>query len=550
MEWKAYWVPICQSSHALEKKPWVLISGQIQEGWHLYAPPEKLTSPFQMPACPHLVVEEKTVLPTQWSQARLLTETSEKKWGYEHEVWFAIPGDQVSSMNSNSIQIRFVVCGQSCRSESLSIPIHRVSSLSDQDWLCRTFHKLTPTGKIQTAWLLLPKWILLAFIGGIFLNGMPCVLPVLCLKMISLSSVKTAQSAWRTSLGYALGILASFFSLGTILVVFRSIGQELGWGFQLQSPGFVSFLIGVFFLMALNLFGVFEVGLRLQKLATHEDPHPEPSWLSSFGNGILTTLIATPCTAPFIGTTLALALSQPPWVAYLTLLSLGTGMALPYVLFSNVPFFKRFLPKPGKWMVRFKQLLGFGLLGTVIWLLRVLSAQVSQDFLFLSVWGLFCLSLGAWLLGQWGNLLNPGKSRYFARVIAFILIGGGLSAGTGIFPASQSVKLITMTPYSPEILKQFQEKGQKILLLFSAKWCLTCEVQNRLLFENDEIVKLLKEKSVQVIRADLTNRDPHVLNILQSYGRTGIPFYVLLDGFRVTNQVDYLSKQNIRDWLK
>ncbi len=302
--------------------------------------------------------------------------------------------------------------------------------------------------------------ILFAFLGGIILNFMPCVLPVLSIKFIGF--VETPRETLRRhGLFYGGGVLLSFLLLAGVLIFLRAGGEKLGWGFQLQSPIFVGVMAGLFLVLGLNLWGVFEVGTsftRLGGLLTGK------SGANAFFSGALAVLVATPCTAPFMGSALGFALTQPAGVSLAIFSSMGTGMALPYVLLSFFPGALRWIPKPGAWMVTLKKGLSLLFFGTCLWLLWVLAIQLK--------------------------------------------------------PAGE-------TSFSPAKVEAFLAEGKTVFVDFTAAWCITCQVNERTTLSTEKVKKALADNHAEFLVADWTNRDPVISQTLEQFGRNGVPLYVL-----------------------
>ncbi len=262
--------------------------------------------------------------------------------------------------------------------------------------------------------------ILLAFVGGIILNLMPCVLPVLSIKVLGF--VQQAGGGQRRILkhntAFTFGVLLSFWILAGSLILLRAGGEQLGWGFQLQSPAFIIVLASFMFLMALNLLGVFEVGASLTGIGGNSR---QSGLIGSFIAGVTATVVATPCTAPFMGSALGFSLTQPAGISLAIFTSLGLGMAAPYLVLTSSPWLLRFVPKPGRWMETLKHVMGFLLLATVVWLTWVLSIQAGTDSILLLLGALLCLGVAAWILGRWGGFLNDPGKRLAAQIVALVL---------------------------------------------------------------------------------------------------------------------------------
>ena len=369
-----------------------------------------------------------------------------------------------------------------------------------------------------------------AFVGGLILNLMPCVLPVVSLKVMSFVKMSGDSRAelLKHSLGFTLGVLISFWVLAGALLVLQTTGQAVGWGFQLQNPLFIAALSFLFVLLALNLFGVFEFGTTISGLAGEAEAKSSGP-LSSFWSGIFATAVATPCTGPFMGSALGYALTQSPYISFAVFTALGLGMALPYLLIGLFPSLIRWLPKPGAWMESFKQGLGFVMLATVIWLLWVFNGQTSEFGLFLMLFSLLTLSIGAWVYGHFGALHRRKSVRNIGYILTFILLVTSLALAN---TASNQVSMMEdiahsmWEPFSAEKVALLREKKQPILIDFTAKWCLICQA-NHLVMSHPAVVKKFEDYGVVLMKADWTRYDPVITEALKKFGRSGVPLYVL-----------------------
>lgn len=370
--------------------------------------------------------------------------------------------------------------------------------------------------------------LLFAFLGGLILNLMPCVFPVLCLKVLSFAEMAGAarRKAVHHSGAYTMGILVSFWVLAGTLIALRAAGQELGWGFQLQSPVFLCALVFLLTGFSLNLLGVFEIGDSLmgvgQKWASRE------GWAGTFFSGVLATVVATPCTAPFMGTAVGYALSQPAALSLAIFTSLGLGLAAPYVVFSLFPKLTQRLPRPGAWMVIFKQLMAFPLLLTAWWLVSVLALQTSLTALFQVLLALILFSMGLWIYGL------KVRSRYtrlaLAALFVLVPIGWSLTSVHGV-PVGNLTEGKKESDgwlaYSNAALEQARASGNPVFIDFTAAWCITCIVNERVALNTEVVRARFAEKKVVLFKADWTNQDKEISQKLESFGRNGVPLYVL-----------------------
>ncbi len=378
----------------------------------------------------------------------------------------------------------------------------------------------------------LPLALALAFLGGLVLNLMPCVLPVLSLKVLGfVRHAGEGGRPWRHGAAFTLGVLVSFWVLAGLLLALRSAGQQVGWGFQLQSPAFVVFLSGLFLLLALNLFGVFEIGTSL--IAAGNLTARRTGLAASFGSGALATIVATPCTAPVMGSALGFGLSQPPAVSLLVFTALALGMAAPYLFLSLHPGWTRFVPRPGAWMEALKQLMGFFLLATVAALVWLFGQQAGVNGMGALLAALVAMGLGAWLYGRAVASTRPTWRRAGgAAAVALVSVGllVGLSQAGDSAPAPRTEASGEWEPWSPERVAELRQAGRPVFVEFTAAWCLTCQVNERVALRDPEVQARLRAGGVALLRADWTRRDAHITEALASLGRQGVPLYVLYGG--------------------
>lgn len=381
--------------------------------------------------------------------------------------------------------------------------------------------------------LSLISYLLLALIGGAILNLMPCVLPVISLKVLGFLSQagEEAGRVRRLGLVFSLGIVAAFVALALVVVAVKAGGEQVGWGFQFQYPAFVMGMAALVFALGLSLFGVFTVNLSgggLTGLADRE------GLAGSFFNGVLATILATPCTAPFLGTALGFAFAQPAGTVVAVFATVGLGMALPYALLAMRPGWVRRLPRPGAWMDHFKQLMGFLLMGTVLWLLWVLGRQVGADGVVWTGAFLLCVALACWLVGQWIDLRSSRGRRRLAWVLALgVLVGGyrlflaPVLGGEGT-PVAGTMAEDGWEPFTQARLDQLLAAGDRpVFIDFTAEWCWTCKVNERTVLARPEVRERFAALGFVLLKADWTNRNPEIAAILRSFGRSGVPLYVV-----------------------
>ena len=363
-------------------------------------------------------------------------------------------------------------------------------------------------------------------IGGLLLNLMPCVFPVLAIKLLGFTRHGADVRVQRMGgLAYAAGVVLSFIVLGAALLMLRAAGEQLGWGFQLQNPLVVAALAALFTLLGLNLAGVFEFGQMFSgRLANLHARHPLGD---AFLSGVLAVAVASPCTAPFMGASLGFAVALPAWEALAVFAALGIGMALPYVLVSWIPALIRWLPNSGPWMATFRRAMAFPMLATVVWLTWVLGQQTGIDGVATLLALLLCLSALVWALTLSG----------MARIVLCTLV---LTLGTWLLHSTGRYLLeppsdIIATPssnaqwqaWSPEVQYTLLAQGRAVFVDFTAAWCVTCQYNKRTTLADAQVLQAFAQRNVALLRADWTRRDTAITTELMKLGRSGVPVYVL-----------------------
>lgn len=387
-------------------------------------------------------------------------------------------------------------------------------------------------------------WMLVsAFIGGLILNLMPCVFPILSIKLLSLLKLARAhpKEVRLQNLAYVGGVLISFLTIALVLSVLRTAGHLIGWGFQLQSPVFLSLLSWLFFVLSLNLLGVYEFDV-LNANWGHRFTRFGGMW-GSFFTGVLAVIVASPCTAPFMGVALGFGLAQPTYILLLTFLMLGLGLAFPYLLFVIFPSLVKVMPRPGRWMQVLKQAMAFPMLLTTLWLLWILGQVRGVNSVMIVLAG--CVALGfAFFLSEF--------ARKVARITALIVLLSGV-----ILIYNSESPLDRATQNSGGLWQNYSEarfaslKGQNIFINMTADWCLTCKVNERLVFDDSEVQALMHAKNVIWLKGDWTKRNEEVTRFLNRYDRVGVPFYVLysLHNPGGTSLPEVLTKSKFIEYL-
>mgnify|MGYP003672066898 CR=1 FL=1 len=374
--------------------------------------------------------------------------------------------------------------------------------------------------------------LLFAVFGGLILNLMPCVFPVLSLKALALARGE-ASGHRRQALAYAAGVLASFALLAGILVALRATGLAVGWGFQFQSPVFVLAMALVFLALALSLSGVFVIGGGAVGIGSGLAARDGTT--GSFFTGVLATVVATPCTAPFMGAALGYALTQPAVETVAVLMALGLGLALPLTLVGFLPGLARLLPKPGRWMDTFKQAMAFPLYASAGWLVWVLSLQAGSEGVLAAMAGLTLTGLAAWLFGRGqasGGWL--GRAAAAATLLAALALSYGMLADApqGEQPGSATVANENgndVEAYRPARLSALQAEGRVVFINLTAAWCITCKVNEQVALKSPLVAEAMARKGVVYMKGDWTNQDADISALLQRYGRAGVPLYLLIE---------------------
>jgi thiol:disulfide interchange protein DsbD len=367
----------------------------------------------------------------------------------------------------------------------------------------------------------------LAFLGGLILNLMPCVFPVLFLKGLSLvNSGNEERTRLRVhGLVYTAGILASFWALVAVLLALRAAGSTLGWGFQFQSPVFLELMAGLLFFLGLSLAGQFEIGLTLTSAGgALAQKH---GYTGSFFTGVLAVVVATPCTAPFMGAALGYALAQSPAVTFAVFTALALGLAMPYVALTFQPAWTRLLPRPGAWMEVMKQAVSVPIFATAIFLAWVLARGYGADLLFALLISFLLLAIAGWFLGRW-------PARRWSAVVATLIVLTAVALGV-LAPgklARGSASSATegssgWEPWSADAVARYQAQGRPVMVDFTASWCLSCQVNERVALEQPSVQKAFQDGNVALLKADWTRGDDAITQALASLGRSGVPAYAL-----------------------
>lgn len=387
----------------------------------------------------------------------------------------------------------------------------------------------------------------LAFVGGFILNFMPCVLPVIAIKVMSFMQQAQEEPKRVRMLGFIFtaGIISSFMLLAGLVIAIQAAGKNVGWGFLFQYPGFVLLMAAIILLLALSLFGLFYVDVSssqgaLDKLASKEGN------VGTFFKGVLATTLSTPCTAPFLGTALGFAFTQPWWVVAMIFFTIGLGMSSPYLVLTAKPDWMKYVPKPGVWMEKFKESMGFILMGTVIWLLNILAAQVGANGVMWATFFLLCVAIAAWIVSRYTDLTSTSaaKARAWGAAAAVVLIGGYVcivkqptlmialnplddKKASAHLTQPQEADAINWVPFTVRALEKEVTSGKTVLVDFTAEWCVTCKVNEQTALHNQAVLDKVKALNVVMMKADWTTQDPDITKVLQKFNRSGVPLVVI-----------------------
>ena len=379
-------------------------------------------------------------------------------------------------------------------------------------------------------------FLLFGFLGGLILNLMPCVLPVISLKIFGFvqQAGQSRQKIFRSGIAFTVGIFAWFIALAILLIALKGAGRDVTWGgFQFTNPYFVLALSVIVLVFALNLFGVFEVSLPQSVTRNLLSTSERKDLVGSFFQGVFATVLATPCTAPFLGTALGFAFTQSAAIILAMFIAIAAGMSAPYLLLSAQPAWLRFLPRPGPWMVHVKQFMGFLLLATLLFLLYVLGAERGLEGAIWASCFLLVISVACWMKGAFVVPTASAVKRIVVFVLMLLLVIG--SAVYFIGDKFQSAKIASADsqsrggwqPFTPERLQTELEQGRTVFVDFTAAWCLTCKFNEASVLEAHDVREAFERHGIVKLRADWTNGDPVITKLLQQFGRPGVPLYVL-----------------------
>ena len=515
---------------------------EIERDWHTNS---------NQPTFDYLIPTKIEIgLPASWSEASIDYPRGEMKTFafadqpisvYEDEValiaTFTVPDSQTEGVVPVELKLTYQACDdRSClppvttaRTFDLTIgpggqPTHQ------KIFQIREAESSPPSS--QKPPISLPLILLLGVVGGLILNAMPCVLPVLSLKIFGLvkSAGKGRSQVVVGSLATALGILLSFWALALAAILARSAGAAVGWGVQFQEPTFVVVLTLIVILFCLNLWGVFEIVLPM-RLAQFADSGPKEGVPGHLASGLFATLMATPCSAPFLGTAVSFALSQPASTIFAVFTAIAVGMALPYFILAAAPRTAQLLPKPGPWMDNLRIVMGFLLAAAAIWLLYVLAAQVSRERLAFIELAILGMAMFVWIRHS-STIRGWVRKLALVGIVITMVVAVALAAGadvTRVDPSStgHSTGLIDWLTFDRQEAERLASAGHLVFVDVTADWCFTCKVNERLVLETPEVAGAFEKHEVISMKADWTTRSDTIAQYLADHGRYGIPFYLL-----------------------
>ncbi|MBA4249254.1 MAG: hypothetical protein C0432_00840 [Candidatus Puniceispirillum sp.] len=503
-------------------------------------------------------IELKWVLPigfkiikTQWSPSQTIDKYGYLYRGYTSEFYtmYQIETNKNKNLKDRKVlkfKVSVPLCKDFCKVVEKDIEFD-ISNLKKIDFLKLDNNIENPPLTIKNYTTKeIVFFILSAFLGGLLLNAMPCVFPVLSLKIFDLihlsQNLKDASNLWhvkKTCLFFISGVIFSFLTLGILQYSLNVLGYWVGWGFQLQSPGFVFFLSILFFIMSLNFFGVFEIGLTLSSRMVKQstlDSHFSScqEYVKNFYNGMLLCLVATPCTAPFMGAALGATLSLPLIVSLLIYVMLALGLTSPFIAFIFFPRFLVFIPKPGQWMEQLKKIMGFAVLGSSLWLLWILL-RTRVEFIFLTFTVFWALSCLLFLMGEFGHLNRSDKVRRFSS-----FVGWGIIASLVIYSVYhiENLKMDSLQNYTkqeirkyePIYIEQLKNEKKSFFINVTADWCITCQWNKKFVLHSQQFKELLQKKNIQYAEADWSRHDSDVTKFLNQHDSNSIPFLLYYNG--------------------
>ncbi len=557
----------------------------LQPGWHVYY---REPGDSGMPTKVDIKLPEGfTVVKVEWEKPTRFEAEGLITYGYTDKTVISVTVMPPTALPSSDpiafdAKISWLACKDSCipggTTGSIALPVASTAVAASADNQT-SFAKVGFTGDVKTLdgksaldQDLKPNgagnesggfWInlLFAFIGGMILNLMPCVLPVISLKVMRFVQESGESRSKIASLGiaYAVGTVSTCVALALAVIAAKALGYSVGWGFQFQEPLFLVAMTTLLTVMSLGLFGVFFLqvnsGDGLNKLANRK------GLAGAFFTGVVATILSTPCTAPFLGTAIGYAFSQPWWAILSIFFSVGAGLAFPYLILCLNPAWMKLLPKPGMWMEHFKQGMGFVLMGSVIWMLYVLGRQVGPDGVAGTVAFLLAASFGTWLYNALGGF-DASKTRKAVLAAVALAVAGStmyfltypaVKGGNWVSNNTTQSGGVTWEKFSKSAVDKALNDGKVVFIDFTAEWCQTCKFNEATVLSSTTVADAIKAKNVVALKADWTNSDNEITQLLAKFGRAGVPLYVVFSPHRPTEPIvlpTLLTTQMVLDALE
>ncbi len=560
---------ICENEKMIPgRRHYLGVQLSMAPGWHIY---------YRDPGDIGVATNVKLFLPSGYSAGEavwLKPKTFRDEdgafvtYGYEVDTVIAIPVTVPSTAVPGSeikveAEVSWLACNTSCQpgqaklSLTITVASAGESSLPSSDAakfanfpqlkqgngqgsvFDKDFNLAPGADSKASIWFLYLQYLSLAFIGGLILNFMPCVLPVVSIKILSFvkEAGESRGTVLKLGLAYAAGTISTCLTLALVVIALQVAGISVGWGFQFQHPIFLLAMATLLAVMSLGLFGVFMVNIQagqsLSKLSSRR------GYTGSFFTGVIATILSTPCTAPFLGAAIGFAFVQPWWGILAIFAAIGSGLSSPYLLLSFNPRWQRLIPKPGMWMEYFKQGMGFILLLSALWLLSVLGSMVGSNGLVGALVFIVATCFGAWLIGNFANFLASSRQKRWVWSLAIVIcllafygfarpiVFEATALGDGK-QAYQQTNGINWQPFSEELVNESLADGKIVFLDFTAQWCQTCHFNERTTLSSQAVVEAFKNSEVVALRGDWTRSDEQITKILQKFGRSGVPLYVVL----------------------
>jgi len=493
----------------------VFATYEIPENYHMFLNEELFN--IYIDNIPNLI-SEKTIYPLDEAEELLGIPA------FSHTVTLSRTFQLTDNLKSGDLNVEINAAYQICEDDGTCLLPE--SEIFQRTIILKKDTSISPFSGLLT----ILKFLLMAFIGGIILNIMPCVLPLLSVKALNLveQSEHDKKVILKSSLLYALGILISFLALALTVIILKSSGELFGWGFQFQNPVFVLTLITIIFIFSLSLFDVFTLNAPQRGVIKASKYSAGKSYSGSFITGIFAVLVATPCTAPFMGAALGFAFSQTPLVIILIFSSLSLGFALPFVLLGLFPALIKKMPKPGKWMNTFKEFMGFLLLGTVIYLLTSLYGLIGSSIKGV-LWFLLFTGLAVWIFGRFGSAIEKRIKRIISLFVTLLIIT--LSAmqflNLNIVEKETVDRNDIWEEFSTELVEKYRAENIPVFIDFYADWCTSCKVNDATVLNTAKIRNMFDEYNVRLVKGDFTAGNREIAKWLAEYNRAGVPLYIL-----------------------